>query len=146
MEVFAILISLAALFFSWLTYFKHDKKIKQQSTLLNKYHLEKIEKEKEADKRAIIEANVISEANGNKKIKIYNRGKCIARDVNVIIPKSEEFYVFSNPCPIDIRPRNGIEIELGAFSNNCPDTIEVYFEWNDDFKVKNKDNQKIQLF
>lgn len=146
MDIVGIIISLIALFLSAFTYFKHDKKIKEQSALLNKYHLDKIEKEKREEKKAIIEANVIRGLKGNRTIKIYNRGKCIARKVNVIIPKCDGFRVFNNPCPIDIRPQNGIEISLGAFLENCPDTIDIYFEWIDDFDENNKDKQAIQLF
>jgi hypothetical protein len=145
MDIVGIIISLIALFLSAFTYLKHDKKIKQQSALLNKYHLDKIEKEKVDEQKAIIEANVIKGLKGNRTVKIYNRGKCLARQVNVIIPKSDGFHVFNNPCPIDIRPQNGIEISLGAFLENCPDTIDIYFEWIDDFDKNNKDKQTIQL-
>lgn len=145
MEIAGIIISLIALFLSTFTYLKHDKKIKQQSALLNKYHIDKIEKENVEEKKAIIESNVIKSLKGNRTVKIYNRGKCIARQVNVIIPNSDGFHVFNNPCPIDIRPQNGIEIILGAFIENCPDTIDIYFEWSDDFDKNNKDKQTIQL-
>lgn len=146
MNIAGLVISVIALLFTAFTYFRHDKKIKQQSALLNKYQLDKIEKEKEGEKRAIVEANVVKGLKGNRIIKIYNRGKCLARDVNVIIPESDGFHVFNNPCPIDIRPQNGIDISLGAFIVNCPSTIDISFEWSDDFNKHNKDRQTIQLF
>lgn len=144
MNVLAIIISSLALIFSAYTYFKHDNKIKQQSSLLNKYHLEKIEKEKVEEKRAIIEANVISDSKGRDLIKVYNKGKSIAKSVNVTIPKNNGYEVINNPCPIDIKPQNGIEIMLIPF-NSCPDKIEISFEWKDDFNEKNVDSQMIQL-
>jgi hypothetical protein len=145
MDIAGVVISLIALFFTAFTYLKHDKKIKQQSALLNNYQLDRIEKEKKEEKKAIIEANVINGLKGNRIIKIYNRGKCLARNVNVIIPESEGFHVFNNPCPIDIRPQNGIDISLGAFIENCPSTIDISFEWSDDLDKNNKDKQTIQL-
>ncbi len=146
MNVAGLVISVIALLFTAFTYFRHDKKIKQQSALLNKYQLDKIEKEKEGEKKAIIEANVIKGAKENRTIKIYNRGKCLAKNVNVVIPESDGFHVFNNPCPIDIRPQNGIEISLGAFIENCPNTVDIFFEWSDDLNKQNKDRQTIQLF
>lgn len=144
MNVLAIIISSLALIFSAFTYLKYDKKIKQQSSLLNEYHLAKIEREKEEQRRAIIEANVVSESKGRDLIKVYNKGKSIAKSVNVTIPKNNGYKVLNNPCPIDIKPQNGIEIMLIPF-NSCPDKIEISFEWKDDFKEKNVDSQMIQL-
>lgn len=144
MNVLAIVISSLALIFSAYTYLKHDKKIKQQSSLLNKYHLEKIEKEKIEEKKAIIEANVVSDNKGRDLIKVYNKGKSIAKSVNVIIPQNDGYEVINNPCPIDIKPQNGIEVMLILFTN-CPDKIEIGFEWKDDFNDKNIDLQMIQL-
>ncbi len=145
MEIAGITISILALSLSIFTYFKHDKKIKQQSKLLNKYHLEKIEKEKEEEKKAIIEAFVVKGNKGTRTIKIYNKGKSIAKNVNVVIPENDGYHVFTNPCPIDIRPQNGIEIRLGALLEGHPDKIEIKFEWSDDFRKVNKGNQTIQI-
>ncbi|MGK0447482.1 MAG: hypothetical protein ACJA2M_001256 [Polaribacter sp.] len=145
MEIAGIIISIFALSLSIFTYFKHNKKIKEQSVLLNKYHLEKIEKEKEEEKKAIIEANVITGHKGTKIIKVYNRGKSIAKNVNILIPENDGYKVFINPCPIDILPQNGIEIKLSTFLGKRPCKIEVEFEWSDDFKERNKESQTIQI-
>jgi len=145
MDNLGFFISVIALIFTAYTYFKHDKKINEQSVLLNEYQLNKIKREKNEEKKAIIEANV-NKVEGKRIIKVYNRGKCIARDVTVIIPDSDKFHIFNNPCPIDIRPQNGIDITLGAFNDDCPDIIEISLEWSDDFAKNNKDKQKIQLF
>lgn len=145
MEIAGIIISILALSFSMFTYFKHDKKIKQQSKLLNNYHLERIEKEKEEEKKAKIEAFVVKEHNGTRTIKVYNKGKSIANNVNVIIPENEGYRVFTNPCPIDIRPQNSIEIKLGALIENHTDKIKIEFEWSDNYNVKSREYQMIQI-
>lgn len=146
MEIVAIIISLLALSLAVFTYFKHDLKIKQQAALLNKYQLEKIENEKEEEKRAVIEANIVKANNkGTRIIKVYNKGKSIAKKVNVIIPDIEGFQVINNPCPIDIRPQNGIDIS-SVVSMEAPDKIIIEFEWQDNFKDSNNDSQTIQLY
>ncbi|MFA7115825.1 MAG: hypothetical protein WC140_01130 [Bacteroidales bacterium] len=145
MGILGVILSAVALIFSVFTYFKHDKKIKQQSLLLNKYHLEKIEKEKEEDKKATIEASVMSRHNGPIIVKVSNLGKSIARNVNVIIPKNDRYRVITNPCPIEIRPLNSIEIIIGDLLINYPQKIDIRFEWSDDFNKKNSDTQMIQI-
>lgn len=145
MNILAIIISSLALIFSVFTYLRHDKKIKQQSSLLNKYHLERIEKEKIEEKKAIIEANVIPSQKGSRIIKVYNKGRSIARNVDVKIPPNNGYHVFTNPCPIDIRPQNGIEIKLGALIEGHPNKIEIEFEWSDDYNGHNNEKQTIQI-
>ena len=145
MEIAGFVLSILALFFSALIYIKHDKKIKQQSKLLNDYHLEKIIKEKEEEKKAIVEANIYSGNKGTRIIRIYNRGKSNAKNVNVTVPKNDGYHVFINPSPMDIRPQSGFEIKLSAFLENRPDKIEIEIEWDDDFKVNNKITQTIQI-
>jgi len=146
MEYVGIAISILALVFSFFTYIRHDKKIKQQSKLINQYQLEAILKEKEESKKAIIDATVINEPKGNRKIKVYNKGKCIARNVKVIIPEAEGYHVFINPSPMDLRPHGFMDITLGAFLNNCPDTIEIAYNWSDDSDENNVDKQTIQIY
>lgn len=145
MAIIGIVISLIALMFSLFTYFKHDLKIKQQSALLNKYQLEKIDKEKEEQKKAIIEANLIIGSTGSRILKVYNKGKSTAKKVNIKIPDTEGLQAINNPCPIDIRPQNGIDIML-AFTLETPDKINIEFEWQDNFKDINTDFQTIQLY
>jgi hypothetical protein len=81
---------------------------------------------------------------GKRIIKVYNKGKAIANRVIVVFPESDGFQILSNPCPIDIRPHNGIDIFLVVF-NNVPDKINIQFEWEDNFKDRNSDSQTIQL-
>ncbi len=145
MGIVGIIISILALSLSIFTYLKHDKKIKQQSKMLNKYHLEKIEKEKEEEQKARIEAFVVKEYNVTRTIKIYNKGKSIANNVNVIIPENDGYRVFVNPCPIDIRPQNSIEISIGALIENHPDKINIEFEWSDKYNQENRGYQMIQI-
>ena len=144
MDIAGIAISLIALTLSLFTYFKHDLKIKKQDTLLKSYQLEKIKVEKEQEQKAIIEANVVTDHKGRRIVKVYNKGKSIAKGVNVIFPQNDGFEAINNPCPIDIKPQNGIEIILIVF-NTCPDKVKINFEWSDNYKDKNVDYQMIQL-
>lgn len=117
MEIAGLVISIIALLLALFTYFKHDLKIK-------KHQIEKIEKEKTGEKKAVIEANVIKGNKGKRQLKIYNKGKSIAKNVTVTILNIDGFRVIDNPCPIDIKPQNGIEISLILFMDS-PDKIDI---------------------
>lgn len=144
MEIAGLVISIIALLLALFTYFKHDLKIKKQAALINKYQIEKIEKEKTGEKKAVIEANVIKGNKGTRQLKIYNKGKSIAKNVIVTIPNIDGFQVINNPCPIDIKPQNGIEISLIVFMGS-PEKIDIEYKWSDDFSDINNDKQTIQL-
>lgn len=148
MDLVGFVISCLALLWGLFTYFKHDKKIKSQDEKIKQYKLDLIEKQKVDEKKAIIEAYIIKGESYKRIIKVYNKGKAIARNVNVIIPEMGNFHVAYNPCPIDIRPQNSIEIEIRAFmsKDSSNSKIDIEFEWSDDFCELNTDRQTIQLF
>jgi hypothetical protein len=144
MEFVSIAISIVAILFSVFTYYKHDVKIKNQSKLINQYHLEKIKSEKNDEKKAIISANVIKGKNTERIIKVYNKGKSIAKNLNIIIPENENHQVFVNPCPIDLKPSQGIELKILVFNSDI-NKIDLTFNWEDDLKPFNEDSQLIQV-
>jgi hypothetical protein len=144
MEIIGIILSIMAIALSAYTYFNHDRKIKKQEKLLNDYQLAKVEKEKIELRRAMIDAKVLKKRDGLNGIIICNTGKSIARSVYVTIPEDELYEVLNNPCPIDLRPQQSIEITMALF-NNFPDKIELKFEWKDEFKEVNIEMQPIQL-
>jgi hypothetical protein len=144
MEIIGLLISIMAISLSLFTYFKHDKKIKEQSRILNEYNIGKINKERIEAKRAIIESFVIRGEGGSRTIKVYNKGKAVAGNVKINFPDSDGFHVFNDPSPINIRPQNSVEIKIVTFSGG-PDKIDLTYEWSDEFKENNKEVQTIQI-
>lgn len=143
-QIITIAISAFALLLSLFTYFRHDAKIKKQSALINQFQLEKFKKETDSEKKAIIEANVINKEKGKRIIKVYNRGKATARNVVVTFPGEPEVIILDYPISIDIKPQNSMEINVQAYAGS-PDTLQIDFEWQDNFKSDNKDSQIIQI-
>lgn len=130
-------ISVLALFLSSYTYVKHDRKIK-------KLTLDKLEKEKELEKRAIIQAFVNKKDKGKREIKVYNKGKAIAKNV-VVTFDDPNLLISKYPSPIDILPQDSIEIRTTVFSGS-PNTAKIAFEWEDGVKLDNKGSQLLQLY
>ena len=144
MEFTGLIISILALMLAGFTYIKHDRKLNKQAELINKYQLESIDKEKENSKKANIEANVIRGEKGKRTIKVYNKGLAKALNVNVRFLAADKVSILNNPFPIDIRPQNGIDI-IAAVSNDSPEKIVLEFQWEDEFKKDNYEQQTIQI-
>ncbi len=143
-QIIPIVISSSALLLSLYTYFRHDAKIKNQSALINQFQLEKLRKETDSEKKANIEANVINKEKGKRIIKVYNKGKATAKNVIVTFPGEPDVMITEYPSSIDIRPQNSMEIYVHTFIGS-PDTMQIDFEWQDNFKLDNKDSQTIQI-
>jgi len=146
MEMAGLIISCIALFFGIYTYCRHDRKIKIMDKRIKEYQIDSFEKQKIDQKKAIIEANFVKGSNGKRIVKVYNKGKAIARNVNVNFSEMEGVHVSSNPLPIDIRPQNSIDIKIVLFmSSNRKDKIDLTFTWSDDFCESNQSIQTIPL-
>jgi len=139
-----IIISLLAFGFSLFTYRKHDKKIKDQTKLINDFTLEKLTKEKELEKKAIVEANDERYDKGKRIIKIYNRGKATAKNVKVSFPDDPNIIIREFPSSFDISPQNSMDISVSIFVGS-PSTIKIAIEWEDGIRFNNKDTRIMQL-
>jgi len=144
MEIFNTIISLLALTFSAYTYWWHDKKIKLQEQKLNQYELNKIELEQVESKKAIVEASVIKGLKGKRIIKVYNKGKSKAKNVIVTFPENVDFYITENPCPIDLKPQQEVDISV-LVHRGSPEKTIINFEWADENQEKNSESQMLQL-
>lgn len=145
MEIAGLIISVIAILFTGFTYFKHDSKIKKQEKLLNDYQLAQIESEKIESLKANVEANIYEVKQGKNAIKVYNKGKAIARHVNVIIPDSDKYIkIGTNPCPIDLKQNQSIEFII-LLSTEYPDKITITYEWGDGVNENNVESQDLQL-
>lgn len=96
-QIIPFVISALALLLSLYTYFRHDAKIKKQNALINQFQLEKFKKENDSEKKAIIEANVINREKGKRIIKVYNKGKAIAKNVVVTFPGEPNVFISDYP-------------------------------------------------
>ena len=109
-----------------------------------KLKLIKLKKEAEAEKKAIIEANVIKDEKGKRIIKVYNKGKFLAKNVIVTFSDEPNISFMDYPKSIDLRPQNSMEIIFYAFMGS-PNILEINFKWEDGIKKDNQDSQIIQF-
>ena len=110
MEIASLIIAILALVGSLYTYFNHDKLIKKQLKSINEYQLEQFKAEQEEKKKAIIEATYINRYNLEAlTLKVCNKGKSVAKNVNVVIP-FPEMDCGINPFPVDILPEHSFDL------------------------------------
>lgn len=80
---------------------KVEEKLREYDIKLKEYELEKIEKEKDLEKEANIEAKIIKISEGKYKIRIFNSGAAIAYNVDYDIPKEYNIITFKEVTPFE---------------------------------------------
>lgn len=145
MERLSLIISIAAILWSLITYFVHDRKIKQQEARINEYQLEKIKNEEEENKKALICGNIVKGSDELRILKIYNKGKATARNVDIqsLEPAMKITRDYDLPCEL-IQPQDYIEFRF--YAGHIPETkMKITFTWDDDFKSENERTQILPL-
>lgn len=134
MNVLGLIISILALAASAFTYFKHDKKLKDQERKINEYQLKQIEKEDLESKKAAIRGNIVKSLNkGNRTLKIYNSGRAIARNIRIeglciegLLHRADKFFPYEL-----MNPQDYAEVSIVLF-RNYPSTIKLKYIWDDE--------------
>lgn len=141
MERLSLIISIAAILWSLITYFVHDRKIKQQEARINEYQLEKIKNEEEENKKALIRGDVLRKDKGLHMLKISNQGKAIAKNVNMKISDPQVIEIYDNKMPCEfMHPQDCIELRFYIVKTPVT-TVKITFTWDDDFKSGNERTQ-----
>lgn len=141
-SILSVLISLAAVLVSIFS----GRKIKQLDLKLKQMELASKEKESEEAKKAMIEVNVIETSSKHaNKLRFYNKGKAVARNIRFTIPSDDETdgiqLIMPNeylPYP-QLLPQQSFDIPYHDFSNLPHQTIVI--TWEDDFS----ENEKVTM-
>lgn len=109
--------------------------------------LEKLRQEAIEKKQARIRGNIIdAPGNGNRKLKIFNAGQAVARNVNVewLNPDEEVYVQWEFGLIGEISPQNGRSYNIGLCMGH-PDTMRLRYTWADDYKEDNVFEEDVQL-
>lgn len=143
-DFIAVTASCAALGLSIYTYFSHDKRLNEQNKIINDFQLKKYNKEADSEKRADIEANVIDQGTGHKLIKVYNKGKALAKNVEVAFIGEPDIIIFQKPPIMDLKPYQSIELSIQTHKDS-PEILQLTFKWKDEAQPINESMQTIQI-
>ncbi|MFR0763806.1 MAG: hypothetical protein ACLSEC_03865 [Alistipes communis] len=146
MEVWGLIISILALLASAFTYFKHDKKLKEQERKINEYQLKQIEKEDLESKKAAIRGNIVKGLKGKRTLKVYNSGRAIARNIRIEgLDVEGLFHRADEVFPYELmNPQDYTEVNIMLF-NNCAPTIKLKYIWDDESGKNNEFEQVLTL-
>lgn len=146
MELYSLIISVFALIASVFTYFKHDKKLKEQERKINEYQLKRIEKEDIESKKATIRGNIIQGFNGKRTLKVYNSGRAAARNIRIDgLDVDCVFYMPQDLFPYELmNPQDYAELTL-HLTYGCPSTIKLKYIWDDEFSDNNEFEQVLTI-
>ncbi|MEG1313849.1 MAG: hypothetical protein RSD40_05995 [Bacilli bacterium] len=134
-------ISVLSFLGAFIGYLIHDRKLKYQSKIINKYQIEKIQDEADNKKKAFIKGNIQKGDKGRRTLYIVNSGKAIARNIQIDIP--EDNYIIHNKelFPFEqLNPQDHIEINFTLYKGS-PDSIKLKYVWDDNFKSDNINTQ-----
>lgn len=112
-----------------------------------KLQVEKLRMETEDRKKALIRGNIIRGVKaGNRELKLYNAGKCEAKNVKVewLNPSNEVLLRHDFSDIGDLTPQNGRTIHM-AICMGAPDTMNLRYSWKDEYSDNNVYEEKIQL-
>ena len=145
MELASIIISIIALLGSLATYIIHDRKIKEQEKMINAYQLAKFKEEEEDNKKALISGNIIKKESGQRVLKIYNKGKATATNINIQGLDIQEIDVYDKILPYELmNPQDYFEIRFRIIMN-APPTLKLTYTWDDEYKTGNTYTQILSL-
>lgn len=144
------ILSIISLGFATFIYFKHDKRIKSQELLINEYQLNTHKEAEIEKKKAIIKANIINRGNGSYRIKIFNSGQAVAKNIRVEMSLEDgeslenSLTIITNPFPFAmLSPHDSAEISFIA-SIGTPRTFYVKMIWDDQFEIDRVNTQLLQ--
>lgn len=135
MEIISLIVSVAALLGSAVTYFMHERRLKAQEAKINAYQLRKFEEEERESKEAKVRAGIIKQGAGKRTIKIYNKGKAQARDIRFQVQESGEgdvLHILDSPFPLSLLNEGDYVDVLVFLTEETPERAIVCLEWDDD--------------
>lgn len=136
MKILEWIISAGALLISVYTFFKHDKKLKDQEKRLNAIAIQKHEEEEILKRSADVKGNIIKEEKGRRILRIYNKGQANARNVRLDILSDKEGLII---LPIRIfpyellTPGDYCEVIFFCYENHVSN-LKIQLTWDDDYK------------
>lgn len=145
LSIISILISVLTGIFSGYTFWKYDKKIKEQDAKINEYQLRALEKQEQEAQKAIVCANPYCHKNSMTKVKIYNKGKAIAYNVCFVSDDNVTLQIndLDKLIPYKkLNPQESFELIIHCFQN-VP-VCQIKLTWEDD-SGKQEYTQALQL-
>lgn len=129
---------------------REQKIIKDEQDRLRKLLLEKETKSAINEMKAELGVRLVNITRNNYRLKIYNRGKVEARNIEILFPDNDgdEYLAISDvqdKFPYEIlHPQHGIEI-IAVISSDSKTKYRIKLIWDDSYKRRNEEEFFISL-
>jgi hypothetical protein len=124
---------------------KLQNKVNEMELRLKRYELEKVEKEKEASSKALVQARVIKLGNNKNRLKVWNSGGKTAYNVTAQIEGVSDLELLNNDkMPFEeLEPMKSFEVPIIWFSPTSK--AKILTEWTDESGKKDSKSQMVDL-
>lgn len=142
----ALIVSVLSVVFTERRARKSDKEqllMKEEQDRMRKLLLEKETKSAINEMKADLGANLVKIGKNNYRLKVFNRGKVEAKQVNIQFPDNDgdEYLAISQvneKFPYEILyPQQSIEI-IASISFGCKSKYKIILVWDDEFRRRNE--------
>ena len=132
-SIVSCVIALGSVAFSIYKFASYDKKIASLDTIIKEYQVKMLKEEEQLSKLAQVCANPYSCKNGTIKVKFYNSGKAIARNVNFETIDDITLYVACAdsllPYPL-LNPQDSFEVVIHYLGEKT--VCQIRITWKDE--------------
>ena len=145
-SIVSCVIALGSVMFAIYKFASYDKKNAQYDAFIKEHQVQTLKQEVELSKRAKVSVNLYSSKNGTIKVKIYNSGNAIARNVNFDTIDDITLHVacadFLLPYPL-LNPQDSFEVVIHYWGEKS--VCQIKITWEDECG-KQEHVQALQLF
>ncbi len=132
--VVSTLSAVATLFF-----YMHQQKINETTERLNQLLIKRETEDDQDRKKADVSANFIKIGKNGYRLKVFNRGKCTARNVQIAFPEGNDLLIETDvsskfPAPM-LEQHQYIEL-IACVTMGSPPRMVIKLIWDDDSGVR----------
>ena len=109
--------------------------------------IEKMRKEADEQKKAIIRSEIINRQAGSRILKISNKGRSTAKNLKIEwLNPDENTMILSNLGEIGDLPPGNARLFNMALCIGHSETMDLHYTWSDEYSEKNQYDESIQVF
>ncbi|MGX8712481.1 MAG: hypothetical protein ACSW8I_02195 [bacterium] len=133
LSIVAICLSGISIIWNAISYYKYDKKLKTLDIKGKEIEIQKYQKEKEDEKKAVIKGEFIFKGEGKYyHFSVTNNGKCEARNITIRLPKEQIEAIDTIQTIEYLSPNQSLLLRVQP-TYSCKRFVNVEFQWDDDF-------------
>lgn len=132
-SIISCIVAVASMLLTVIKYISFDKKIARFDTILKENQVKSLKEEQEQAKRAYVSANDYYHKDNLTRVKFYNKGKAIARNISFETIDDITLQVCNLdtllPFPL-LNPQESFEVQIRCWNDKT--VCQIRITWDDD--------------